>query len=43
MKKKYYEAPVMEQVEVRFEASIMSVKGNASTPGNMNVWAEQEF
>ena len=43
MKKQNYEAPVLEQMEVRFEANIMSETGNAGAPGNMNIWSEQEF
>ena len=42
MKKQNYEAPVMEQMDVRFECNIMS-EATASAPSNMNVWSEQEI
>lgn len=42
MKKQNYTAPSMEQVEVRFEANIMS-DVSAGVKGNMNVWNEQEI
>ena len=42
MKKTIYEAPQMEQIQVRFEENIMS-DAQASVKSNMDVWNEQEI
>ena len=42
MKKQNYEAPVMEQMVIKFEQNIMS-DVTTSAPSNMNVWNEQEI
>jgi len=42
MKKTIYEAPMMEQIQVRFEQNIMS-DAQASVKRDMNVWSEQEI
>ena len=42
MKKTIYEAPIVEQINVRFEENIMS-EVSAGVSRNMNVWGEQEI
>jgi hypothetical protein len=41
MKKQNYEAPVMEQMEIKFEENIMSAKANS--PANMTTHDASEW